>query len=201
MTHLRPALAEFDTWEAVGNANWSWTSLLPYYRKSENLQIPSATQKAQGASYVADVHGFDGPLDVGWPPHLNVGSFGPIINETWQSLGLTWNVDPNTGFPRGLFLKPSHYNLQLGGIREDANRAYLLPVANRSNLNIFTFTYASKVVLDNDKSSGSIVATGVEVVDTSEEYQTIRAAREVILSMGTFRNPGLLEASGIGNPR
>ncbi|KAG9753193.1 alcohol oxidase, partial [Aureobasidium melanogenum] len=102
-TYLRPAMAEFRSWQAVGNPGWSWESLLHYFRKSENLQIPPASQQDQGATYIAKYHGFDGPLDIAWPPRLDVGSYGRALNQTWQSLGLGWNPDANSGLPRGLF--------------------------------------------------------------------------------------------------
>ncbi|KAG9668651.1 alcohol oxidase, partial [Aureobasidium melanogenum] len=200
-TYLRPAMAEFRAWQAVGNPGWSWESLLHYFRKSENLQIPPASQQDQGATYIAKYHGFDGPLDIAWPPRLDVGSYGRALNQTWQSLGLEWNPDANSGLPRGLFLKPSEYNLHQGGIREDANRAYLAPIANRTNLKIFTYTTATKIRLEHRTKSRDVVATGVDVITASGENQTIRADREIVLSLGTLRTPTLLEASGIGNSR
>ncbi|KAF1353218.1 hypothetical protein BDV97DRAFT_346068 [Delphinella strobiligena] len=203
MIYLRPHAREFDTWEAVGNPGWSWESLLPYFRKSEHLQIPSAAQQAQGATYIPSFHGSDGPLDIGWSLQMNVSTYGTDLNASWHALGLEWNVDPNAGSPAGLFLHPSEFNLQLGGVREDASRAYLLPVANRSNLHIFTQTTAQKIVFGNytAKFEHTIVATGVEVVTANGTNESVLANREVILSAGTYRTPGLLEVSGIGNPR
>lgn len=194
-------MAELLSWQAVGNPGWSWESLLHYFRRSENLQIPPAIQQDQGATYIAEFHGFDGPLDIAWPPRMDVGSFGRALNQTWQSLGLEWNRDANSGLPRGLFLKPSEYNLREGGIREDANRAYLAPIANRTNLKIFTYTTATKVRLEHRMKSGDVVATGVDTITASGENQTILADREIVLSLGTWRTPTLLEASGIGNSR
>lgn len=205
MVYLRPSTPEFGTWAAVGSKNWSWDTILPYYRKSEHLQIPPVSQQAQGATFMPSVHGFEGPLDVGWSPATNVGIFGPALNASWQSLGLKWNVDPNAGQPQGLFLHPSEYNLQVdGGVREDASRAYLLPVLNRTNFHIYTFTTAIKVVLEPRRqgyNTSDVVATGVEVRTVDGKNMTISARREVILSTGTYRTPGLLEMSGIGNPR
>jgi choline dehydrogenase-like flavoprotein len=200
-TYLRPADAEFLSCEAVGNTNWTWSSLLPYFRKSENLQIPSAIQAAQGATYDALAHGFNGPLEIAWPPLLEVGKFGQVLNQTWQSLGLTWNHDSNAGMPRGLFLKPSEYNLEEGAIREDANRAYLSPTANRTNLKVYTHTTAMRLRLEHNPTSKIMIATGVDVVSASGKKQTIQATQEIVLSLGALRTPALLEASGIGYRR
>lgn len=201
MVYLRPSAPEIDAWEAVGNTGWSWASLLPYFRKSERLEIPSAAEQAEGATYILSAHGFDGPLDIGYSLDLDVGDWGAAINASWQSLGLKWNVDANAGSPRGLFLHPSEFNLQIdGGIREDAARAYYWPVANRSNLHTFTDTTVLKVFLGDGKGHGNnSVATGVEAA-TPDGVKTIHAGREIILSAGTYRTPTLLEMSGIGNP-
>ncbi|THV87305.1 putative glucose oxidase, partial [Aureobasidium pullulans] len=200
-TYLRPAMQEYQTWEAVGNSGWTWQSILRYFRKSENLQIPPESQQAQGATYNAGYHGFDGPLDIAWPPLLNVGAFGKALNQTWQALGFKWNQDPNTGTLPGLFLKSSEYNLDQGAIREDGNRAYLAPIADRTNLKVFTYTTALKLELKQDSSSKSMITTGVDVITASGEEKTINAAREIILSLGIVRTPTLLEASGIGNSK
>ena len=200
MVYLRPNAAEFDTWRAVGNDDWSWGALLPYFRKSEHLQVPPTSQQAQGATFIPDAHGFDGPLDIGWSPTLDIGRFGRALNASWETLGLRWNVDPNAGSLSGLFLHPSEFNLALGGGREDAARAYYWPVADRSNLHTFSNAIASRVLLSNASPNGSKVATGVEVV-MGNESRVISAKREVLLSAGSYRTPGLLEMSGIGNPR
>lgn len=200
MTYLRPSKAEFATWKAVGNEDWSWDSLLPYFKKSERLQIPSKSQEDQGATYKADFHGFQGLIDIGWPPALDVSRFGSALNQTWQSFGLPWNRDPNAGLPRGLFLKPSFYDLDHKAVREDADRAYIAPVENRANLRIFTNTAVLNVEIDCYANSSSVVATGV-ITEGADGKKVIKATREVILSEGTLRNPGLLEVSGIGNPR
>lgn len=194
-------MAEFRSWQAVGNPDWTWQSLLHYFRKNGNLRIPSASQQEQGATYTSKSHGLDDPLDIAWPSLLNVAGFGKVLNETWLSLGLEWNRDSNAGLPRGLFLKPSEYNLRQGSIREDANRAYLVPVGNRTNLKVFTYTTAMKLRLEHDLASKAMMATGMDVISASGKNHTIRADREIILSLGALRTQTLLEASGIGISR
>ena len=133
---------------------------------------------------MAEVHGFNGPLDRGWSPNLNSTDFAKALNSTWRSLGLEWNVEPNGGSLAGLFFHPSQYNLERGAIREDAARAYYWPVANRSNLHTFTNTTAVKVPLRS--TPGRVIATGVDV-STDKGVKTISARREVILSAGAYR--------------
>ena len=59
MLYVRGQAEDYDTWEARGNAGWSYADVLPYFKKSENCQIASLT----GAENVA-FHGTDGPLKV-----------------------------------------------------------------------------------------------------------------------------------------
>jgi choline dehydrogenase-like flavoprotein len=60
------------------------------------------------------------------------------------------------------------------------------------------------ISMDSGKShygaKGPVVAKGVNVILPSGKKQLLRSRREVILSAGTYRTPGLLEQSGIGNP-
>lgn len=185
----------------MGNTGWNWSSLLPYFRKSEHLQIPTESQIAQGVTYIPTAHGFDGPLDVGWAHTLDIETYGHALNGSWQTLGLTWNLDPNAGSPKGLFLHPSEYDVERV-VREDASRAYYLPAANRSNLHTFLYRTATKVIFAKDAPRyGNAIAQGVEVLTSDGEQETIYARREVILSTGTYRTPVLLESSGIGNSK
>lgn len=47
---------DYDLWASLGNAGWSYDEVLPYFMKSERLNIP----ELNGSPY----HGMDGFLDV-----------------------------------------------------------------------------------------------------------------------------------------
>lgn len=64
MTYLRAEDSQIDAWQKLGN-NISWDSLLPYYKRSEYFQVPTAAQESMGASYDPALHRFIGPLAVG----------------------------------------------------------------------------------------------------------------------------------------
>ncbi|KAI4722227.1 choline dehydrogenase [Aureobasidium sp. EXF-10727] len=204
MVYLRPTADEVDSWSALGNSGLSWDSLLPYFKKSEHLQLPTQSNASAEASYEPSVHGFDGPVKVGWGNDLNPGEYGQALNTTWQSLGFSWNRDPNTGNNTGLALFPIEKDTVLQ-IRQDSARSYYLPVMGRPNLHAFTNTTALDINLDGGKShqgpQSPVVAKGVNVILPSGKKQLLRSKQEVILSAGTYRTPGLLERSGVGNPR
>lgn len=201
MVYLRPSEAEINTWPTLGNENWTWNSLFPYYKKSEHLQIPTQEQEQYQPSWEPYAHGFAGPLKTGWWKGLNTTGFGPLLNSSWSSNNLTWNLEPNAGNLEGLFLHPSEYDTT-ASIREDTARAYYWPISNRWNLHTYTFTNGLKVLFADEATYGSasLVATGVEVLLANGLKSNISAKREIILSTGTYRTPGILEASGIGNP-
>ena len=196
MVYLRPSTEEIDSWSALGNPGLSWTALLPYYKRSEQLQTPTSPQLANDAYFDPAVHGLAGPVKVGWCSCLNSSGFGSAMNASWQSFGLPWNADPNTGHNAGLTFFPSERDVPLN-IRYDAARAYYWPVANRSNLHTFTNSTVLKLDLT---SSSRTRATGVQTILSSGQDTILKASKEVVLSAGAYRTPGLLERSGIGNP-
>lgn len=56
---------QLGTSTGVGNQGWGWKDLLPYYKKSEDFQIPTKHQTYLGVSYTDEFHGHSGPLKVG----------------------------------------------------------------------------------------------------------------------------------------
>ncbi|KAH0345137.1 putative glucose oxidase, partial [Aureobasidium melanogenum] len=203
MVYLRPTSDEVDSWSLLGNPGLTWDSLLPYFKKSEHLQLPTDPRALAETAYEPSVHGFVGPVKVGWGNDLNPGQFGHAVNTTWQSLGLQWNIDLNTGNNSGLGFWPIEKDTVLQ-IRQDSARSYYLPVMGRANLHAFTNTTALNIDLDSGNGhhgpKGQVMAKGVNVILPSGERQFLQSKQEVILSAGTYRTPGLLEQSGIGNP-
>ncbi|THW43645.1 choline dehydrogenase [Aureobasidium pullulans] len=203
MVYLRPTADEVDSWSALGNPGLTWDNLLPYFKKSEHLQLPTEPEALLDTSYEASFHGFNGPVKVGWGNDLNTTGYGRALNSSWQSLGFSWNLDPNSGDTAGLGLFPLEKDTVLN-IRSDSARSYVLPVISRPNLHAFTNTTALDVDLDgvgaHHGPRKAVVAKGVNVILPSGKKQALRSKREVILSAGTYRTPGLLERSGVGNP-
>lgn len=78
------------------------------------------------------------------------------------------------------------------GRRVNMAQAYLYPVLARPNLTVLTRTLADRLVIENGR------AAGVEITRNGES-RTLRAAREVVLSLGAIRSPKMLMLSGIGD--
>ncbi|KAJ5776540.1 uncharacterized protein N7511_001551 [Penicillium nucicola] len=196
MSYTRAQDAQIDNWGKVGNEGWSWNDLLPYYKKSEDFQIPTKDQVAHGATYTANVHGRNGPLKVGWPTSMTNSSVFLAMNETMTNLGVEYNADVNSGHMIGFTTHPETIDRERN-VREDAARAYFWPYESRANLKIISNTRANKIIWAN--TTGEAVAIGVECT-TPYGVERIYASKEVILSAGALRSPQLLELSGVGNP-
>lgn len=201
MAYTRAEDVQIDAWEAIGNQGWNWSTLFPYYLKSEQFQIPTSAQSAAGANWNPAYHGMNGPLMTGWTYEMMNGSMAEVLNTTYQNLGISYLPDVNGGKMHGYTLFPRTVNRALD-VREDAARAYYYPFeSSRPNLSVMLNTYGNRIVWANaTNTEGSVTATGVEVTLSNGTVQTIQANKEVILSAGSLISPVILERSGVGNP-
>ncbi|KAF2188096.1 GMC oxidoreductase [Zopfia rhizophila CBS 207.26] len=203
MTYLRAEKEQIDQWEELGNEGWNWESLWPYYLKHEGFLKPDYWQVERGATFEKEVHGFEGPVGVGWSKHLIGQGVESILRGTSEALGIPFNADANDGSMRGFTTWPFTLNASTN-IREDAARAYYwsIPPESRPNLRVYLNTTATRIIWDPESKIGKVQASGVEVLTStnSKKFISITTDGEVILSTGSIRSPALLELSGIGNP-
>lgn len=199
MTYIRADAAEIDAWEALGSEGWNWETLLPYYKRVEKYSPPTDEQVAVGASYEAEYHGEHGLLHVGNLYTLPNKLFHETVEETWQSIGYSVNPDVNSGDTRGFDVYPMTVDRD-ANLRWDSARAYYYPVENRTNLKVLRGTVV-KIKWDAQGEAERKTASAVEFLDTNNKSIAIEVGKEVILSAGALRTPGILEASGVGNPR
>lgn len=177
MLYVRGNPLDYNTWAQYGNRGWAYDSVLPYFRKAETF--------APGGD---DSRGRSGPLSV---EHMREHEelLDAFIDAAVDQ-GFPRNVDYNNGKQEGF----GYFQVtQRNGERWSAARGYLDPIRKRSNLNIVTDAYTTKIQLDGKR------ATGV----TYNQYGTLKqdaATREVILCAGAVKSPHILELSGIGNP-
>ncbi len=61
---IAPSAAGIDAWGAMGNSDWDWKTLAPYYRKFHTLKLPNESTAADlGLDYAnVEVNGTDGPI-------------------------------------------------------------------------------------------------------------------------------------------
>jgi choline dehydrogenase-like flavoprotein len=105
---------------------------------------------------------------------------------------------------RGFALHP--YTVDADGVRSDAAAAYYQDISGRSNLHVWVNASIARILWRDTtrKDVKPLVATGVEVLHhggRASGPQWVHARREVILAAGAMRSSGILELSGVGNPR
>ena len=173
--YVRGHRYDYDTWKQLGNDGWAYEEVLPYFKKSED--------NSRGAD---EFHGVGGPLAVSDPPSVH-----PLL-DAWidaaQEAGHKPTDDFNGSQQEGV---GRHQMTQRSGLRCSSANAFLDDNLRRPNLTLLTSTLALRLVLDGDR------ATGIEV-DHLGDVRTIRAEREIVLSLGAYNSPHLLLQSGVG---
>jgi choline dehydrogenase len=176
MLYVRGQPLDYDTWSQLGNRGWSYDSILPYFKKSENFE-PGGNDPARGTG---------GPLNVAdmRERHEMVEAF----IDGGVAMGYKRNKDYNNGEQEGF----GYFQVtQKNGERWSTARAFLNPAKARGNLHIETDAMTTRVLLEGKR------CVGVEYVQGGTK-KTARATREVILAAGSVKSPHLLELSGIG---
>ncbi len=168
---------DFDSWAALGNDQWSYDKVLPYFRKSErDLDIQD--------NYC---HGSDGPV----PVRRRQAGPWPAIQQAFHAAcvaaGFGTTNDKNGLHPAGLGVSPSN---NLDGVRMSTAMTHLNPVRHYLNLTVRGGVFVRKIVIEDGK------AVGVEGESGGRMFR-IDAGR-VVLSAGAIRSPHLLMLSGIG---
>ncbi len=168
---------DFDSWAALGNDEWSYDKVVPYFRKSErDLDIQD--------NYC---HGADGPM----PVRRRQSGPWPAIQQAFHAAsveaGFGTTQDKNGLHPAGLGVSPSN---NIDGVRMSTAMTHLDPVRHHLNLTVRGGVFVRKIVIEDGK------AVGVEAESGGKVFH-IEAGR-VVLSAGAIRSPHLLMLSGIG---
>lgn len=175
MLYIRGDKWDYDHWASLGNVGWSYSDILPYFKRSENNE-----------RLHDDFHGSDGPLNV-----ADLRSPNPFVERfirSAQSQQYKYNDDFNGEDQEGV----GWYQVtQKNGQRCSAAVAYLKPALSRENLTVITSAQSQRVLFQGKRAIGVRYKKGGADVD-------IKAQREVILSAGAFGSPQLLMLSGVG---
>lgn len=177
MVYIRGHAFDYDAWARhPGLENWSYFDCLPYFRKSE-------TRLKGGDVYRGD----SGPLFVTTGACRN-----PLYRafiEAGRQAGYPYTEDMNGYQQEGLGpMDMTTYK----GRRWSAARAYLRPAQKRANLAVRSGCLVTRVLFEGRRAVGVEYARGGHI-------ESVRAAREVILSGGAINSPQTLLLSGVGN--
>lgn len=192
MIYMRGQARDYDHWGALGNDGWSWRECLPAFMKHEDFH--------KGADAVHAAPGFDpkGERQGGeWRVEKQRLRWDVLdaFAQAAQQAGIPHSSDFNRGDNEGV----GYFDVnQRSGIRWNATKAFLRPIENRDNLQVWTGAHISRVLLDK-ADGGELRAIGVEVLPHGGgEPIQVKTRGEVILAAGAVGTPQILQLSGIG---
>ncbi|CAH0405863.1 unnamed protein product [Chilo suppressalis] len=170
---------DYDDWAKMGNHGWSYSEVLPYFKKSENIKISSL----RNSTY----HGRGGYLDIEYAPYKS--PLERLFKRAGEELGYEWR-DPNGEQVIG-FSKPQA--TMRNGRRCSTSKAFLEPIRFRRNLKVSKHSMVNKILIDPRTKT----SYGVELTKQMKRIR-VRALREVILAAGSIGSAQLLMVSGVG---
>ena len=167
---------DYDSWAALGNDEWTFTGVLPYFRKMETDN-----------DYAGDFHGTDGPIPVRRDPREKWEPVARAFFEACVASGFPEDTDQNHPESEGVGPVPRNH---IDGVRISMALAYLNLARHRLNLTIKANATARRVLFDGP------LAVGIEVESGGVIF--VAEADEIILSSGAIMSPHLLLLSGVG---
>jgi choline dehydrogenase len=176
LLYVRGNRRDFDHWNYLGNAGWSYKDVLHYFIKSENF--------ADGA---CEYHGVGGPLNVRRKTAADSAPVDACVEYGFS--GPEWDFngaqhENGAGFHQ-VTMNPD-------GTRCSTAGAFIKPILNRSNFQAQTNAQVTRILIENGR------AVGAEYVKQGEKIR-VYAKKEVVLCAGTVDSPKLLMLSGIGS--
>jgi choline dehydrogenase len=175
MLYVRGNPADYDGWAQMGCRGWSYSDVLPYFKKSERY-APGDTQ----------YRGKGGPLLV--EDYRTILPLTHRFVEAAQQAGFPLTRDYNGAVQEGVGYSQMTRN---GRFRGSTARTFLAEARRRPNLRVVTKAIATRLLLDGKR------CVGVAFRQNGTDNRAL-AAREVVVSGGTVNSPHLLQISGIG---
>ncbi|KAF2733532.1 alcohol oxidase [Polyplosphaeria fusca] len=195
----RGSKADYDAWETLGNPGWSFSSLLPYFKKSVTFTPPSPDE-AKAYNYTWDISAYGGN-GTGGPVQVSLPSYNwpqsKHIWEAWKQMGIPRQNEGANGNAFNTFVSPTFLD-PVTRTRSYARTAHWDPYKNRTNYkyNLLSGYQVTEIRL----ITGRLRAVGVNVVKrgTAGPKIAIQSKRQVILAAGAVWTPWLLQRSGLG---
>jgi len=175
MAHVRGHRAAYDAWAAAGAVGWSFSDLLPYFKRSE---------RADGRDPA--LRGTDGPIRVG--PAVIRHPVAEALAGALTDAGHPFTDDLSGEHQEGA----AWVDLAIAdGERVGSAEGYLRPALGRQNLTVVTDCLVTGLLLRNE------LCTGVSYLRDGQPTEATTDG-EVILCAGAIGSPQLLMFSGIG---
>ncbi len=173
---LRGLAEDYDGWAALGNDEWAYERVLPYFRRLES-----------DADVQDDFHGGDGPIPVLRASRETWHPFQQAFVDTCIAMGYPADEDMNHPESGGVGAAPMN---NPAGIRMSCALAHLATARHRLNLTVRGDVSVRRVLFEGN------TAAGVEAESGGEIFQVLGG--EIVVSCSGIASPQLLMLSGIG---
>jgi choline dehydrogenase len=173
---LRGLPGDFDRWASLGNGEWSYSKVLPYFRRLETDLDASG-----------DFHGASGQITVVRHKRENWLPLHEIFYRACLSAGYRDDLDMNAPDAGGVGAVPLNNH---GGVRISTAMGYIDPCRHRLNLTVRPNVSVRRMLFEGNRARGVEAMSGGQVFDISGSM--------VILSAGAIASPQLLMLSGVG---
>lgn len=180
LLYIRGQAEDYEHWRQLGNAGWSFSDVLPYFKRAEDQE--------RGEN---DHHGKGGPIKVS--DMRAKRDVCEALIDSAAANGIPRNDDFNGAVQEGAgyFQQTAHR-----GRRWSTAVGYLKPIKHRKNLDIVTNAHGLEVLFDK---SDATTTTGFAYERNGQRVEAyLRSGGEVILSGGAIGSPQMLQLSGIG---
>jgi len=173
---LRGIPEDFENWAAMGNDEWEFIKVLPYFRKQET-----------DADIRDDFHGSEGPMPVRRFKESEWLPFHQAFHAALIEKGFPH--DPDMNHPESTGVGPIPMN-NPDGVRMSTGLTYINLSRHRLNLTIKANVMVRRVLFDGKKAIGAEVESGGDVFTVEGD--------QIVLSSGAIGSPHLLLLSGVG---
>ncbi|MBR0798496.1 GMC family oxidoreductase N-terminal domain-containing protein [Bradyrhizobium jicamae] len=175
MISMRGQAADYDHWRQLGLAGWSYSDVLPAFRRLEDHFLGESEHHGTGGGWRIEA------------PRLSWQVLD-AVGDAAEEMGIKRIPDFNTGDNEGT----SYFHVnQKRGRRWSSARGFLKPVLNRQNLRLETNVLVDRLIVESGRATGVLFRKGDETIEA-------RARGEVILCAGSIGSTQVLHRSGIG---
>ena len=168
-TALRNTEHDSNEWVRLGNDHWDYASVCQTYDCMEN----------------DTVRGTHGPHPIARATPEETGKIQKVFVDGAVHCGFDFVLDLNAKAAEGVGPSPV---CRQADRRISAAHTYIDPIRNRPNLTILCGVAADRVIFDQKKATGIVLA----------DKQQITASQEVIICAGAIFSPAILQRSGVG---
>jgi choline dehydrogenase len=175
MIYMRGQARDYDQWRQLGNRDWGWYDVLPYFKKSEDY-----------------VHGADEMHGAGGEWRVEEMRLSWEILDAFRAAAAEVGIPKTTDFNRGDNEGCGYFQVnQKKGVRWSTAKAFLRPVRVRPNLKVLTGAQAMRIAFDGRRAAGLHFRQ-----DGRDACAAVRG--ELLLAAGAIGSPQLLQLSGVG---